>query len=166
MVYELTDHFEVAADVERCWQFFGSAENLPLITPPWLRFTIAMPSPLPAIGAESELDYTIRWMGVPVQWRTRIIDWSPPRQFIDLQIRGPYGLWHHQHTFTPLPDGGGVRCFDRVIYQLPVPGVRRAVHALIVKKQLIEIFRFRRKVIGKHLGWARAVQEDVEIRSL
>ena len=166
MVYELTDHFEVAADVDRCWQFFGSAENLPLITPPWLRFTIAMPAPLPAIGPESGLDYTIRWMGVPVQWRTRIIDWSPPHQFIDLQIRGPYGLWHHQHTFTPLPDGGGVRCFDRVIYQLPVPGVRRAVHALVVRKQLIEIFRFRRKVIGKHLGWARAVQEDVEIRSL
>jgi len=166
--YELTDHFEVAADIERCWRFFGSAENLPLITPPWLNFRIAMPTPLPPIEQDAILDYTIRWMGVPVKWRTRIVDWSPPRQFIDLQIRGPYALWHHQHRFEVIAGGGGggVRCFDRVIYQLPVPLVRRVVHAAIVRSQLIEIFRYRRKVIGEHLGLLRGMQEDVEIRPL
>jgi ligand-binding SRPBCC domain-containing protein len=167
MYYELTDHFEVAADADRCWRFFGDAENLPLITPPWLKFTIAMPTPLPAIAQDSVLDYTIRWMGVPVKWQTKIIDWSPPRQFVDLQIRGPYALWHHQHRFEPIDaQGCGVRCFDRVIYQLPVPLVRRVVHAAVVRKQLIEIFRYRRGVIGQHLGLLRAIQEDVEIRPL
>src|SRR5215207_2008382 len=153
MFYELTDHFEVAAGIERCWQFFGSAENLPLITPPWLNFRIAMRTPLPAIAQDAVLDYTIRWMGVPVKWRTKIIDWSPPRQFLDLQIRGPYALWHHQHRFEPIDGAGraggagarGVRCFDRVIYQLPVPLVRHVVHAAVVRKQLLEIFRYRRK---------------------
>ena len=174
--YELTDTFDVAADIERCWRFFGAAENLPLITPPWLRFTIAMPTPLPAIGQDATLDYTIRWLGVPVKWRTKIIDWSPPRQFVDLQVRGPYALWHHQHRFEPLDgaggaDGassgsGGVRCFDRVIYQLPVPLVRRVVHAAIVRRQLREIFRYQRKVIGEHLGGIRPAQEDVVIRPL
>jgi hypothetical protein len=59
MYYELTDHFEVAADIDRCWQFFGSAD-LPLITPPWLNFSIAMPTPLlggrrsPAHGAAQQ----------------------------------------------------------------------------------------------------------------
>ena len=176
MYYELTDHFEVAAGIDRCWRFFGSAENLPLITPPWLSFRIAMQTPLPPINQDAVLDYTIRWMGVPVTWRTKIIDWSPPRQFIDLQIRGPYSLWHHQHRFEPIESasgggggggaGGGVRCFDRVIYQLPVPLVRRVVHAAIVRKQLTEIFRYRRKIIGQHLGLLRAIQEDVEIRPL
>jgi ligand-binding SRPBCC domain-containing protein len=167
MYYELTDHFDVAADLERCWRFFGSAENLPLITPPWLKFTIAIPPParVPAIEQDATLDYTIRWLGIPVRWRTKIIDWSPPRQFVDLQIRGPYVLWHHQHRFEPI-DGGGVRCFDRVIYQLPVPLVRRVVHAAVVRRQLCEIFRYRRRIIGEHLGGFRAVQEDVEIRPL
>ena len=166
MVYELTDSFEVASDMDRCWQFFGTAENLPLITPPWLRFTIAMPTPLPPIGQDATLDYTIRWMGVPVRWRTRIIDWSPPRQFVDLQIRGPYLLWHHQHRFEPLENGGGVRCFDRVIYALPVPLVRRIVHATLVRRQLLTIFRHRRRVIGEHLGMLRPLQEDVRIEPL
>jgi hypothetical protein len=59
--YELTDTFDVPADVDRCWRFFGTAENLPLITPPWLKFTIAMPTPPPAIAEDTVLDYTIRW---------------------------------------------------------------------------------------------------------
>ena len=174
MYYELTDHFEVAADAEQCWRFFSSAENLPLITPPWLNFTIAMPTPLPPIEQDTVLDYPIRWLGVPVRWRTRIIDWSPPRQFVDLQIRGPYALWHHQHRFEAIDSaaggggggGAGTRCFDRDIYRRPVPLVGRAVHAAVVRGQLLEIFRFRRKVIGEHLGLLRTVQADVEIRPL
>jgi ligand-binding SRPBCC domain-containing protein len=166
MYYELTDSFEVAASIETCWRFFSAAENLPLITPPWLRFTLRAPSPLPSIGQDATLDYTIRWMGMPVRWRTKIIDWSPPRQFVDLQIRGPYLLWHHQHRFEPLGDGQRVRCFDRVIYALPVPIVRRVVHLTIVRKQLLEIFRHRRRAIGEHLGILRPLQDDVLITPL
>jgi ligand-binding SRPBCC domain-containing protein len=162
--YELTDHFVVAAPIDRTWAFFSSAENLRRITPPWLGFTMMTPSPV-RIENGSLLDYTIRWMGVPIRWRTKIIDWRPPRQFIDLQVRGPYSLWHHQHTFTPA-DGGGVECTDRVIYKVPVPVIGRAVNTLIVRKQLLDIFRFRRKAIGDELGWVKAVQADVEIKPL
>ena len=163
MDYELTDHFEVSADVDRCWAFFATADNLPLITPPWLNFRIVGGGGV-ALSDGTLLDYTIRWMGIPVKWRTKIVDWAPPRQFIDLQIRGPYALWLHQHTFAPTPTGG--TCRDRVIYRLPVPGLRRVVHRAIVRRQLLEIFRFRRKVIGENLGGFRAVQPDVEIRAL
>ncbi len=164
MYHELTDHFQVDADQDSVWKFFSTAENLPLITPPWLGFRMAMER-LVKIEQDAVLDYTIRWLGVPIRWRTRIIDWSPPRQFIDLQVRGPYALWHHQHRFEP-SSGGGTVCFDRVIYKLPVPLVRRVVHSLVVRKQLLEIFRFRRRVIGERLGWVRAVQEDVKINPL
>lgn len=163
MYYELTDHFEVGASIDQTWKFFSTAENLPLITPPWLRFTIAMPSPI-KIELDTNLGYTIRWMGLPIKWRTKIIDWSPPRQFIDLQTRGPYAMWHHQHRFEP-GKSGGVLCWDRVIYQLPVFGLRRLVHPM-VRKQLLEIFRFRREVIGKHLGGLKPLQGDVETKPL
>ena len=164
MYYQLTDHFEVAADIEKTWAFFSSAENLPKITPPWLRFTLAMPGST-LITQDAVLDYKIYWLGLPMRWRARIIDWSPPRQFIDLQVRGPYALWHHQHTFTPSEHGGTV-CFDRVIHQLPLPLVRRIVHPLIVRKQLLNVFRFRRQVIGENLGWVRSLQDDVRIVAL
>src|SRR6185369_14893674 len=148
MYYQLTDQFHVAADLGRCWEFFSTAENLPLITPPWLRLTAANTG---KIELDAALDYTIHWLGIGFKWRTKIIDFSPPRQFIDLQTRGRYRLWHHQHTFTPSPTGG-VICSDRVIYAPPIP----LVHALIIRRQLLEIFHFRRTVIGNHLGWLAA----------
>jgi ligand-binding SRPBCC domain-containing protein len=163
MYYQLTDRFVVQADLARAWEFFGNAENLPRITPPSLGFKIAA-TDTPAIREGTILDYTIRWVGIPIRWRTKIIDWTPPRQFIDLQIRGPYALWHHQHAFRERAEG--TECSDLVIYKLPVPGVGRVMHALLVKKQLLEIFRFRRGVIGKELGWLRAIQKDVEIETL
>ena len=167
MYHELTDAFEVASPIDETWRFFSTADNLPAITPGWLAFTIRTPPPV-VIAQDAVLDYTIRWLGVPIRWRTRIIDWSPPRQFIDLQLRGPYALWHHQHTFTP--GGGGDRgttvCTDRVIYKLPVPGLGRLVHPLLVRRQLLDVFRFRRTVIAERLGWLRAVQEDVAIRDV
>lgn len=163
MYYQLTDRFVVASDARKTWEFFSTAANLPNITPPWLNFTIRTPGDI-QIQMDTLLDYTIRWMKVPVKWRTRIIDWSPPRQFIDLQIRGPYTLWHHQHTFTPMDEG--VECSDRVIYKLPGGVVGRGVHRAFVKRQLLTIFRYRREVIAKHLGWVRAVQDDVRVEKL
>ena len=160
MCYQLTDHFVVSADLDRTWGFFGDAANLPRITPPWMRFSIRTPGPI-EIGPDSVIDYTIRWMGLPIRWRTRIIDWSPQRQFIDLQVRGPYALWHHQHTFTPTADG--VACTDRVTYKLPGPIVGRIMHAAMVRRQLLEIFRFRREVIGKELGSLRATSSAAMI---
>jgi ligand-binding SRPBCC domain-containing protein len=160
MYYELTDHFVVKSDPDKTWDFFSRAENLPRITPPWLSFEVRTPGSI-EIRDGTLLDYTIRWMGVPVRWRTRIIDWSPPRQFIDLQLRGPYALWHHQHVFEPVEDG--VSCRDRVLYKLPAGPLGRVAHAAMVKRQLTEIFRFRRKVIADELGWVRAVQDDVRI---
>ena len=166
MYYELTDRFQVAAGLEGTWGFFSDARNLSRITPSWLKLENAASNP-PQIEADTVLDYTIRWMGIPIRWRTRIIEWSPPRQFIDLQVRGPYALWHHQHTFEPATDAaGGTLCVDRVIYRLRVPIVRSLVHPLVVRRQLLDIFRHRRRVISQSLGWIRAIQDDVQISRL
>ena len=162
MYHELTDRFVVSSPLSGTWEFFGTAANLSRITPSWLGFTTR--SSDTKIGQDALLDYTIKWMGVPIRWRTKIIDWDPPRQFTDLQVRGPYALWHHQHTFREVE--GGVECSDRVIYRVPVPLVGRVVHAAIVRRQLLGIFRHRRKVIGEQLGWVRAVQDDVTVRPL
>src|SRR6476646_3387210 len=104
MYYELTDSFVVKADLETTWKFFATADNLPLITPKWLGFTVSGNNPR-SIERNTVLDYTIRWMGIKLKWRTLIIDWSPMRQFIDLQTKGPYSLWHLQHSFESHPEG-------------------------------------------------------------
>jgi len=164
MYYELSDHFEVSADADKTWEFFSRAENLPHITPPWLSFRILNDQPI-KMHRGTRIDYTIAWLGVPIRWRTRIIDWTPKRQFIDLQIKGPYTLWHHLHTFEPAQDGGTI-CRDVVTYKVPFGPMGTLTHSVMIRKQLLEIFRFRRKAIRHALGWKRALQPDVRIKRL
>jgi ligand-binding SRPBCC domain-containing protein len=162
MIYQLTDRFRVAAELDKTWEFFSKAENLPEITPPSLHFKIVSPTPI-SLGYNSNIDYTISFAGIPIKWRTRIVDWTPPRQFIDLQIRGPYSMWHHQHTFEPVE--GGVECVDRVHYKVPGGPVGRVMNALSVRGQLKEIFSFRQKAIAEKLGAVQEI-EPVQIQPL
>ena len=163
MYYELTDRFRVERTIDQTWAFFSDAENLPKITPPSMRFRIDA-SPAGGIEQDSILDYTVRVGGLPVRWRTLISSWYPPYQFIDLQIRGPYSVWHHRHTFKSVDQG--VECSDQVIYKLPGGWIGRAAQPLMVRKQLLTIFRYRRDAIGKLLGPIQPMQPDVEIKAI
>ncbi|MGE5608593.1 MAG: SRPBCC family protein [Bacillota bacterium] len=163
MDYQLTDHFRVDSDLDRTWAFFSSADNLPLITPPWLAFRIQTPPPI-QLRQDCILDYTIRWLNFPVRWRTQIIDFTPPHQFIDLQLQGPYTLWLHQHRFTP--SDSGTLCQDRVFYKLPAGPLGHLAHILFVHRQLLDIFRYRRQALSRHLAPLHPLQPDVTIHPL
>jgi ligand-binding SRPBCC domain-containing protein len=121
--------------------FFAAAENLERITPPWLHFRILTPTPIP-MRRGVLIDYRIRLHGLPLRWRTEIAEWEPPVRFVDRQLRGPYRLWVHTHTFTEVP--GGTRCDDVIRYA--VPG-GRLVDALFVRSQVEHIFAYRQRVL-------------------
>ena len=40
-----------------------------------------------------------------MRWRTKITAWQPPNAFEDLQLQGPYKLWHHTHRFQAIDRG-------------------------------------------------------------
>lgn len=125
--------------------FFEDARNLEKITPPWLNFRIVNPDGI-HMRTGTEIEYVIRWMGVPLRWKTLITGYHPPHEFTDQQARGPYQLWHHQHTFTQTTEG--VLISDRVDYRLPLGFLGRIAHAVLVKRQLLQIFRYRQQAIA------------------
>ena len=84
--------------------FFADPLNLEAITPPLLRFAVVTPEPV-AMGVGTFIQYRLRLHGLPMRWDTLIQAWEPPRRFVDVQVRGPYRLWHHTHELTPLDDG-------------------------------------------------------------
>lgn len=98
----------------------------------------------------AEIEYTIRWLGLPMHWKTLIVEYEPPFLFIDEQAKGPYSLWRHRHTFTPTEQG--VLVGDHVEYALPFGSIGQLIHAVVVRRQLEAIFRFRQQELGKLLG--------------
>lgn len=145
-MYVLDQTQRIEAPPQTVFAFFSDPANLARITPPWLSFRIhgAMPRP---IQEGSRIEYRIRWTVFRLRWVTRITRWSPTAGFQDLQEEGPYAAWIHTHRFTP--DGTGVIMQDHVEYALPLGVLGRLVHRLRVRRQLEQIFEYRRDAIER-----------------
>ena len=140
---------------DRVFDFFADARNLEAITPPFLRFQIVTPTPI-ALRAGTLIDYRLRLFGLPLGWRTEIESYDPPRGFVDRQLRGPYALWHHTHTFAPLTDDRGVvaatEMTDVVRYAIGRGMLGVAAEKLFVRRTLERIFDYRRDRIVELLA--------------
>ena len=123
--------------IEEVFAFFSDAANLEAITPPWLRFSVTTPAPI-AMHAGARIEYRLRWRGIPLRWTTLIETREPPDRFIDTQLRGPYRLWHHTHTFEAVD--GGTRMRDLVRYRLPFGPLGTIAHVLGVRRDLEAVF--------------------------
>src|SRR4051794_37923373 len=97
--------------------FFADARNLEAITPPLLGFRLLTPQPI-AMGVGTFLQYALRVHGVPVRWDTLIQEWDPPHRFVDVQVRGPYRLWHHTHSLVAVDGGAATLMRDTVRYSV------------------------------------------------
>jgi ligand-binding SRPBCC domain-containing protein len=140
-VHVLTREQRLPRPPGEVFAFFADALNLEAITPPWLGFRVTTPAPIEmAYGAL--IEYQLKLHGVPIRWRTTIAVWDPPHRFVDVQLSGPYRMWHHTHDFEPAPDGGTLMR-DTVRYALPLGPLGAAAHRLFVRRDLAAIFDHR-----------------------
>ena len=126
--------------------FFADPANLEALTPPWLRFEVLTPKPLPR-GEGALFDYRIKVRGLSIRWRTLIETFIPGEKFVDRQIAGPYALWHHTHRFEDLPDGG-TRMTDQVRYRVGFGFLGWIITALWVRRDIQRIFDYRTQVLA------------------
>ena len=131
---------------EEVFAFFSDARNLDAITPPWVRFQMLTPSPV-EMRAGALIDYKLRVHGLPIRWRTRIMEWEPPARFVDEQLRGPYRLWVHEHEFEPRD--GGTLMRDRVRYAVAFDFL---VHRFFVRRDIERIFAYRTESLRRRFG--------------
>ena len=146
--YELRTRTVIDAPLDQTFAFFSKAANLGVITPAAMRFSIQGQPPPMAAG--TVIDYRVRVGPLPVRWRTRITTWEPGRCFADLQEKGPYRFWWHEHTFQS--DGGRTVMEDRVYYTPPLGLVGRLANRIFIGSTLRKIFQYRGDVIRLKFG--------------
>lgn len=146
--YRLTREQWIPKPLDEAFAFFARPENLEEITPPFLKFHIVQGER--ELHAGSLIHYRLRVHGLPMRWTSEITVWDPPHRFVDVQVKGPYALWQHQHEFAA--DGDGTRISDDVQYALPFGFLGQIAHAIMVRRDVEGIFEYRRKKMEELLG--------------
>lgn len=131
---------------DEIFPFFADAHNLEAITPPLLKFNVLTPRPID-MKAGAIIDYKLKIRGFTAKWKTEITVWEPSVRFVDVQRKGPYSLWHHEHTFEDHDDR--TRCVD-VVYYAHAGGP--IINKLLVAPDIEKIFAFRRQKLAEIFG--------------
>ncbi len=146
MTYTLERVTIIPAPREEVFEFFSDPRNLSKITPKSMGMSVTRIDELP-LRPGFRIQYTVRWLFVRIRWVTLITDYEPPSLFADVQDKGPYKYWRHEHRFEDA--GEGTLMTDRVQYELPFGILGAVTHRLIVARQLKRIFDYRGRKIRR-----------------
>jgi len=102
-------------------------------------------------------------LGIKTSWVTEITQVKEGEYFVDEQRFGPYSMWHHKHFITPVP--GGVLMEDIVDYKIPMGILGQFAHAVVVKKQLKEIFLYRNTKLEELFGTVKQQKPELIFKS-
>ncbi len=152
-VFRRYEQMILPASLKEVWDFISRPENLKEITPAYMGFEITSPGLPEVIYPGMIITYRVSPLrGIRMTWVTEITHIAEKRFFIDEQRSGPYALWHHEHHLQPTPEG--VAMTDLITYRLPFGLPGKWMHRLFVKRQLDDIFTYRRKALEKRFGEA------------
>jgi ligand-binding SRPBCC domain-containing protein len=162
-IYMLECEMITPRSIDDTFAIFENPYNLAKITPPELGFQVVSKEKV-EMRCHAEIEYRIKWLGFPMYWKTLITRYERPFIFEDEQVKGPYTLWRHRHTF--LATAGGTKVGDHVDYVLPLGPLGRAAHGLMVGKQLKKIFVHRQDQLSKLLGGGTILTKEPVIRAV
>jgi ligand-binding SRPBCC domain-containing protein len=150
MIHSLKSIQFIPGSLEEAWDFFASPRNLKDITPAYMGFRILNEIP-DKMYPGLVISYNIRPLKFyPVNWITEITHVREMEYFIDSQLSGPYGIWHHEHRFRKTK--GGVEMTDLLYYKLPFGWMGRLINFFFIRKKVEGIFLYRHKVLCDKFG--------------
>ncbi len=160
-VFTLSREQSLPGRPEEVFPFFADARNLEAITPPLLRFEVVTPGEIP-MRVGTLIQYRLTLRGIGVNWLTSIQEWDPPWRFVDVQVRGPYALWHHTHEFAAAPGGKDTIMRDTVRYAVGFGPLGALAARAFVQRDVATIFDFRRDAVVAALRSAADGRKPVE----
>lgn len=162
-LYQLHSQQALPITKEVAWNFLSDPANLKVITPEHMGFNILD-------GANKDMfpgqiiQYKVSpFPGYTTKWVTEITHVDKGNYFVDEQRFGPYALWHHKHFIKEIDEG--VLMEDIIDYKIPFGILGQIAHPLIVKKQLLEIFKFREQKLKELFGVVDSIPNQLQLKS-
>ncbi|MGC4770829.1 SRPBCC family protein [Micromonospora sp. DT44] len=105
------------------------------------------------LKAGDAVTWEARHFGLPWRMTVRIVDYQRPHGFSDEQISGPFGRWHHEHSFTPNPaDPSATLMRDVIEFSAPMGPVGALVASLILRPYLQRLIARRNTYLAAALA--------------
>ncbi|SKB66613.1 SRPBCC family protein [Maribacter arcticus] len=162
-LYQLHSKQALPISKKEAWDFLSNPANLKVITPEHMGFHILSGIDRPMFPGQI-IQYKVSpFPGYTTKWVTEITHVNEGNYFVDEQRFGPYALWHHKHFIKEID--GGVEMEDIIDYKIPFGILGQLAHPLIVKKQLIEIFKHRERKLIELFGNLKNVPNELTLKS-
>lgn len=162
-LYQLQSKQALPISKKEAWDFLSNPANLKVITPEHMGFHILSGTDRPMFPGQI-IQYKVSpFPGYTTKWVTEITHVNEGNYFVDEQRFGPYSLWHHKHFIKEID--GGVEMEDIIDYKIPFGILGQLAHPLIVKKQLIEIFKHREQKLIELFGTLPGVPNELTLKS-
>lgn len=163
-LYQLHSKQVLPITQKEAWDFLSSPANLKTITPEHMGFNILSGGDRPMFPGQI-IQYKVSpFPGFTTKWVSEITHVKEGEYFVDVQLFGPYALWHHKHFIKQID--GGVEMEDIIDYKIPFGILGQLAHPIIVKKQLKEIFAYREQKLTELFGKVEGVANFLEFKSI
>ncbi|MEO0801338.1 MAG: SRPBCC family protein [Cyanobacteria bacterium J06642_2] len=126
--------------IETVWQAHEDATLLERISAPYPVVRLVHPDVQCQVGTRLlvRVDF---FASLGLDWEVEITEWTPPTQFVDEQVRGPFQSWHHVHRFEALSETE-TRATDAIDYEF-----NPAIDNTVVRWMLQTAFDLRTKTL-------------------
>ncbi|PQJ74890.1 SRPBCC family protein [Polaribacter gangjinensis] len=149
-IYTVHKKQQLPIAVDEAWIFLSNPRNLKIITPAYMSFDIISGAEKPMFAGQIIQYLVTPILGIKTKWVSEITHFEEKKYFVDVQLYGPYALWHHKHFIHEID--GGVELEDIIDYKVPLGILGQMVHPFLVKPKLEEIFQYRQQKMSELFG--------------
>jgi ligand-binding SRPBCC domain-containing protein len=136
----------IAAPVERCFDLARSIELHVASSGPTQERPVAGRM-TGLIGADEEVTWRARHLGVWQELTSRIVEYERPRRFRDRMVRGAFRRFDHDHVFDVVGEGTWMR--DVFDYAAPLGPIGRIAEATFLTDYMRRFLTARCAVIKR-----------------
>jgi len=151
----------VPHSLDRVWQLASNPATLAEITPPHYGASVTLQGDVFREGCTVVIAMKPYGISIPIKWISKIQglkDTGESREFIDVQVSGPFAYWKHRHLFEAGDkefkgkrnlndvkiDNGGTWIIDEVEYEMPYGLLGTLAEKIFARSQLESMFAYRK----------------------